>query len=102
MYRKLIILFFCMIFVASSAFSQYFSPLIGSEPVFSGKVYKVHTAINSTLPRGFYVSQLGFFCRKEWKMESAWRLPVRIRLGTVAQCDWMEGKPNTHSWLLKQ
>lgn len=48
----------------------------------------------TVLPAGFYTSNLSFFCKKEWQFEKATKIPFKFRLGSVQQCDWLEGKPN--------
>lgn len=40
----------------------------------------------------FYVQQLGFFCKQEIKMDKITRVPFRFRLGSVDDCDRLEGK----------
>ncbi len=40
----------------------------------------------------FYVDNLSFFCRQELKLEKITRVPFRFRLGSVEDCDRMEGK----------
>ncbi len=40
----------------------------------------------------FYAKQLGFFCRQEIEMDKAVKIPFRFRLGSVEQCNWLEGK----------
>jgi hypothetical protein len=45
-----------------------------------------------SISRSLYADQMGFFCKKEWKMEKATGLPIRIRLGSLAYVNKMEGK----------
>src|SRR4030095_433221 len=40
----------------------------------------------------FYSKNLGFFCRQEWKVEKVIAIPLRFRLGSVAEVDRLEGK----------
>ncbi|MBI3883893.1 MAG: hypothetical protein HY305_06730 [Sphingobacteriales bacterium] len=44
------------------------------------------------IPAAFYLSQIGFFCKQEIKMDKAIKIPFRFRLGSIASCDWLEGK----------
>ena len=41
------------------------------------------------------VQHLPFFCRQELKLEKLSGLPVRMRLGSVQQTDWLEQKVRT-------
>ena len=43
----------------------------------------------------FYTQNFGFFCKKELQLEKITKIPFKFRLGSVQQCDWMEGKVNT-------
>ena len=40
----------------------------------------------------YYARQMAWTCRQEWKLEQAARLPLRLRLGSREQVDWLEGK----------
>ena len=54
------------------------------------------TNIKSIIIRpDFYTQNFGFFCKKELQLEKITKIPVKIRLGSVQQCDWLEGKLNT-------
>lgn len=54
------------------------------------------TDINYNIIRpDFYTQHFGFFCKKELQLEKIAKIPVKIRLGSVQQCDWLEGKLNT-------
>lgn len=40
----------------------------------------------------FYLNHLGWVCRKEWQLDQKTRIRIRFRLGSVADCDYLEGK----------
>jgi len=51
----------------------------------SGKPY--------TVPSNIYYAQSGMMCKMEWQVEKATHIPLRFRLGSLADCNRMEGKP---------
>lgn len=52
-----------------------------------------NAVFSSALPGNFSTCNFGFFCRQELKIENATNIPIRIRLGSLAQCNYYEGKP---------
>ncbi len=49
------------------------------------------------LPQNAAVCKLPFFCRQELHFEQRTGLPLRFRVGSVANSDWLEGKPGAAS-----
>jgi len=50
------------------------------------------TKVNSTVPGNLATCKYGFFCKQEMKFEKATNIPLRIRLGSLQQCNYYEGK----------
>jgi hypothetical protein len=50
--------------------------------------------VSFTLQNDSYVKNLAFFCRQEWKIEKALKVPIRFRVGSLEQCNRLEGKKN--------
>jgi hypothetical protein len=46
----------------------------------------------STISNNFYTQNFGFFCRQELHFEKASGLPLRFRLGSLKDCNALEGK----------
>jgi hypothetical protein len=110
-------LFFCMIFVGEGALAQKTTSFITINKAYfvahkkQNSSWVKHTAaikatitpvfsINqpiffSIINSNFYTQNLGFFCKKELQVEKVIKFPLKFRLGSVQQCDWMEGKQNT-------
>jgi hypothetical protein len=42
---------------------------------------------------GYYIGNLGFFCKKELEIEKTTHLPLRFRLGSLEETNRLEGKP---------
>jgi len=50
--------------------------------------------VQASLSPSYYTQNLGFFCREEWKLEKATKVPLRLRLGSTDYVNWLEKKPN--------
>ena len=48
-----------------------------------------------TVPQYYCYNKLAMFCKLEVKMEKKFQYPIKIRLGTVEQADFLEGKRKT-------
>ena len=48
--------------------------------------------IPSIVSPDFYTRDFGFFCRKELQVEKLTNMKVRLRLGSIQQSDFLEGK----------
>ncbi len=93
-----------MIFVAATAFSQNepANPVkmlllektnnLPLTTVLLIKTKNTTPAVKQVIAPNFYVTNLGFFCKQEIKFEKATKIPFRFRLGSVEDCDRMEGK----------
>lgn len=62
-------------------------------PAISNIIYPLKSplAVNQ-LPGNFYAKQLPFFCNKELQVQKAVGFPVKFRIGSVENCDKLEGK----------
>jgi hypothetical protein len=49
------------------------------------------TGLYAQAPNLYYI-QSGYFCKREWEFEKATRIPLRFRLGSLADCNALEGK----------
>lgn len=45
-----------------------------------------------TIPADYYTRNFGFFCKKELQFEKTIHVPLRFRLGSLEQCNSLEGK----------
>ena len=61
--------------------------------------YKINTKdkyfLVSTLtviPQDYYTQNIGIMCKKELAIEKATKIPFRFRIGSLQQCNYLEGK----------
>ena len=46
----------------------------------------------TVIPQDYYTQHFGFMCKKELAIEKATKIPFRFRLGSLQQCNYLEGK----------
>ncbi len=56
---------------------------------------KIRFSPNSISPT-FYAEHLGMMCKEELRLEKVVKFPIRIRLGSKEQVDYLEGKYYRH------
>jgi hypothetical protein len=93
-----------MIFVVKPLFSQKLTafsakpappPTTKNYLIGSGQAVKINwlklPAGNAIAP-DLYYQRLGFFCKQELQLQKITRVPFRFRLGSMENCDHLEGK----------
>jgi len=46
----------------------------------------------AVIPQNYYTQHFGIMCKKELALEKATKIPFRFRLGSLQQCNYLEGK----------
>lgn len=46
----------------------------------------------SVIPQNYYTQHFGIMCRQELMLEKATKIPFRFRVGSLQQCNYLEGK----------
>jgi hypothetical protein len=93
MYKFIIVL--AATFFIQKSYSQHHASLSAATTLrqwmFSDSI-KIHSDALVILQKDHYVKNLAFMCRQEWKIEKKLKIPLRLRMGSVVQCDYLEGK----------
>jgi hypothetical protein len=70
--------------------------VINKKTVFPNKPHHTitpkSTAINLMVSPNHYTKSFGIFCRSELQFEKRTGIPLRFRLGSLAHCNYLEGK----------
>jgi hypothetical protein len=56
-----------------------------------GSVFNV-TGHSTIVSPDHYTKNLAFFCKQELRIEKAVKIPLRFRIGSLEQCNKLEGK----------
>jgi hypothetical protein len=83
---------FALIFIPNSSFSQVLHPAKQRKFVLQTDSLPIRANTSFTLKKDDYIKNLAFFCRQEWKLEKALKVPIRLRIGSLEQCSRLEGK----------
>ena len=59
---------------------------------YSFSILKKENIYPTSIPPNFSTCNFGFFCKKELQIEKATKLPIHLRLGSLEQCNYYEGK----------
>lgn len=46
----------------------------------------------NTIPQNYYTQHFGIMCKQELAIEKMTKVPFRFRLGSLEQCNYLEGK----------
>lgn len=85
----ILLLFLCMV---NTSRAQYVPPVQKIQHADS-----LATRAPQSRPAGLKYNayrELGAACKIEWKLEKATKVPLRLRLGSLQQTDYLEQKPN--------
>lgn len=53
---------------------------------------KTINASHQIIPSDYYTKHFGIMCKQELAIEKATKIPFRFRLGSLQQCNYLEGK----------
>jgi hypothetical protein len=85
---KRICLFVNLLLIASFAEAQRLYPA----DVTARYADSLKTQLQKTVPPNYYITHLPFFCKKEWQIEKATKIPFRLRLGSLEYVNALEDK----------
>jgi len=67
-------------------------PLFSDNTFINQRASFIEMSQSAKLNGDYYVQHLGFFCTKEYKFEKTTHIPLKLRLGSLEYCNYLEGK----------
>lgn len=89
-----ILLLFIVFFGVSHAYAQETSNKT-SLPNYNSIAYLPNgkgQTINFVIATNYASEHFGFICKKELSLEKRTKVPIRLRMGSLDNCNWLEGK----------
>src|SRR5450755_3247149 len=80
-----------LLFLLKNAGETVNTPAYFSPNVYAGQPERPSNGLY-TQPANLYYLHSGFFCKREWEFEKTTHVPFRFRLGSLADCNALEGK----------
>ncbi len=93
-FRKSLLVFFCcFIYSGNHLFAQTDKTgIVIPEKITTFPLKSVSPKINFMIAPNFAATNFGFICKKELQLEKQIKIPLRLRVGSLENCHWMEGK----------
>jgi hypothetical protein len=80
----------CKMSIATlSPYNRLFTAKLNSDSLSNRQQLKTLISIS----HDYYALHLGLFCKAELRFEKKLNIPLRIRLGSLSYCNYMEQKP---------
>jgi hypothetical protein len=77
--------------------SAQFTPLINNFSINNTNSPTPRFSLLNLIPATYYLTHLGFICKKELQLDKVMAIPLRFRLGSLAYVNYLEQKPNAHN-----
>ncbi|MEO6329006.1 MAG: hypothetical protein ABIO55_08745 [Ginsengibacter sp.] len=96
-----VVIFFLSAFFCGAQSDKISSSKFVKKPLFTPEIIFLSSNENQNIVRApskniitsnYYTQHLGFVCKKEIALEKITNIPLRIRLGSLQQCNYLEGK----------